>query len=151
MAIQISEKHLSPKAIKALENAKSKSQLLRDALEYYVNRDEIEVASVASDPEMKMDIKEIKELLQNMSLQPAHTESIVVKDDISTRGNEDLKVGTTVVSEVPVIKHEDTVVEVADTSNQHMTEKTITATSNDDLSDEQKAQIAKNLDFALDF
>lgn len=37
MAIQISEKLLSEKARKALSNAVSKSQFLRDAIEFYVN------------------------------------------------------------------------------------------------------------------
>lgn len=37
MAIQIDEKLLSPEAKQALENAKSKSKFVRDAIEAYVN------------------------------------------------------------------------------------------------------------------
>lgn len=59
LAIQISENHLSPEAVKALNNAKNKSQFLRDAIEFYVNRKE-------DDNGLKNDIKQIKELLVNI-------------------------------------------------------------------------------------
>lgn len=61
MAIQIDEKLLSQRAKEALRNAKSKSQLLRDALEAYVR---IEPAKMLNeDIEIRRDIKDIKELL----------------------------------------------------------------------------------------
>lgn len=80
MAIQISENNLSPKARKALANAKNKSQLLRDALEFYVNRDEVVASPVTGvDSGLQSDIKEIKELLKGLAL-PGVVESVASKE-----------------------------------------------------------------------
>lgn len=75
MAIQISEKHLSPEAKRALSNAKNKSQFMRDAIEFYVRRgfdkENIEVScdsEIRKDiKEVKQEIKELKEILKNLN------------------------------------------------------------------------------------
>lgn len=60
MAIQISEKGLSLKAKEALKNAKNKSQLMRDALEYYV--------AYQNDLEkVEKELSEVKSLLISLS------------------------------------------------------------------------------------
>lgn len=74
MAIQISENKLSPKARKALANAKSKSQFLRDALEFYVSRDDVD-SSLSSEisPELTSlvsEIKELKSLMKEIATRP---------------------------------------------------------------------------------
>lgn len=111
MGITISEKYLSPQVKKALANAKNKSQFIREALDFYVSRESIEVGSDTEsivvkemDSEMKSDIKEIKKLLLNMSTIPAYTESAISKDVISTSNEQSqpVKVIDTVTDEVPV-------------------------------------------------
>lgn len=67
MAIQIDEKHLSPEAKRALNNAKSKSQFMRDAIEFYVSRN-VQNIQVSCDSEIKDDIKEIKAMLKKLSI-----------------------------------------------------------------------------------
>lgn len=70
MAIQIDEKLLSPVAREALRNAKSKSKLLRDALEAYVRMD---ISNMVSNndstygQEILDSVKEIKEMLRGLS------------------------------------------------------------------------------------
>jgi hypothetical protein len=70
MAIQISEKFLSPRAVAALNKAPNKSQFLRDAIEYYVNRGPVNISSripgVSDASELQSDIKDIKELLNRI-------------------------------------------------------------------------------------
>lgn len=66
MAIQISEDKLSPEAKEALRNAKSKSQLLRDALEAYVRKMDVS-SNVMKNNNLTNDIKDIKEMLQKIS------------------------------------------------------------------------------------
>ncbi len=83
MAIQISEHKLSPEAKKALNNAKNKSQFLRDAIEYYVKRGKESTDFI----KMKEEIKEIKSLLIQMTSnsKPIYTETAVTetfKDNI---------------------------------------------------------------------
>ncbi|MCT4584045.1 MAG: hypothetical protein N4A54_03885 [Peptostreptococcaceae bacterium] len=80
MAIQISEHKLSPQAKKALNNSKNKSQFLRDAIEFYVKRDQQTDLNSSSDPEMKEDIKEIKDMLLQLSSKSINFESAVDKD-----------------------------------------------------------------------
>lgn len=68
MAIQIDERHLSVEAQRALNNAKNKSQLLRDALEYYVRRGGvISEVTFDSNNEVANNVKEIKNMLLEMS------------------------------------------------------------------------------------
>jgi|LSQX01.3.fsa_nt_gb hypothetical protein len=70
MAIQISEKFLSPRAVAALNKAPNKSQFLRDAIEYYVNRGPVNISSripgISDASELQSDIKDIKELLNRI-------------------------------------------------------------------------------------
>lgn len=70
VAIQIDEKLLSPVAQEALRNAKSKSKLLRDALEAYVRMDISKIIQ-NNNPECGQEIlnsvREIKEMLQVLS------------------------------------------------------------------------------------
>jgi len=70
MAIQIDEKLLSPIAQDALKNAKSKSKLLRDALEAYVRMDISKIIQ-NNNPECGQEIlnsvREIKEMLRVLS------------------------------------------------------------------------------------
>lgn len=63
MAFQIDEKHLSKLAQQHMHNAKSKAKLTRDAIEYYVRREEDFKEFVA----MKEDVSEIKELLKALT------------------------------------------------------------------------------------
>jgi hypothetical protein len=71
MAIQIDEKLLSPRAREALANAKSKSKLLRDALEAYIRNDPNQSfagnVQDVGDPEVKQDIKDIKDMLLKLT------------------------------------------------------------------------------------
>lgn len=71
MAIQISEKFLSPRAIAALNKAPNKSQFLRDAIEYYVNRGPVNISSripgISDISDLRDDIKDIKELLSSIA------------------------------------------------------------------------------------
>lgn len=65
MGIQIDEKLLSPVAKNALSNAKSKSKLLREALEAYVRLQPGSTQTSSNDElsNLKDELKEIKELL----------------------------------------------------------------------------------------
>lgn len=60
LGIQISEHNLSPEAKEALNNAKNKSQFLRDAIEFYVRRGE-------QNKDIEKDIREIKDLLKDLA------------------------------------------------------------------------------------
>lgn len=81
MAIQISEKGLSPEAKRALNNAKNKSQFMRDAIEYYVKSGNIQdTVEISCDSEIKEDIKEIKEILKNLSINRSALESVTSLD-----------------------------------------------------------------------
>lgn len=95
MAIQISEKHLSPEAKRALNNAKNKSQFMRDAIEYYVKSEKIQNAVETSCySDIKEDIKEIKEMLKSLSVNRNVLESITSLDgslnEIENNNNEEI-------------------------------------------------------------
>lgn len=60
MAIQIDENKISPVARKALANAKSKSQLLRDALEFYVNSRAYITGETEEEASSEMDLGDFK-------------------------------------------------------------------------------------------
>lgn len=75
MGIQISEDKLSPLASKALKNAKNKSQFLRDAIEFYVQRGTI-------DDEIRNDLNELKEMIRKLHTQPISNQSTSVDIDI---------------------------------------------------------------------
>jgi len=62
LGIQINENKLSPEAKKALQNAKSKSQFMRDAIEFYVRHMERSCTDGSLD-DLKGDIKDIKSML----------------------------------------------------------------------------------------
>lgn len=62
MGIQITEKGLSSKARKALSNAKNKSRFLREAIEFYVQREESEEPSY----DFHDELQEIKTLIGNL-------------------------------------------------------------------------------------
>ncbi|WP_394903751.1 hypothetical protein, partial [Clostridium butyricum] len=83
MAIQISEDKLSPEAKEALRNAKSKSQLLRDALEAYVRNMDVS-ATITKNNNLANDIKDIKDMLLKISEGSIQ----ITKDNIRT---EDIK------------------------------------------------------------
>lgn len=63
MGIQISEDKLSPRAQAALRNAKSKSQFLRDAIEFYVSRDMDSMNTLLS--ELMEEIKALRKMLSS--------------------------------------------------------------------------------------
>lgn len=63
MGIQISEHKLSPRAQAALRNAKSKSQFLRDAIEFYVSRDMDSMNTLLS--ELMEEIKALSKMLSS--------------------------------------------------------------------------------------
>lgn len=68
MAIQITEKHLSPEAKKALDNAVNKSQFLRDAIEFYVRRGQVsECENVGENTTLREELKEIKSILAQLT------------------------------------------------------------------------------------
>lgn len=96
MAIQISEKNLSPEARNALNNSKNKSQLMRDALEYYVgnkkNQETLDV-SVSCDTEIKNEIKEIKDEISQIKeiLMALSTNNTFKIDNISMNTAENIK------------------------------------------------------------
>lgn len=83
MAIQISEDKLSPEAKEALRNAKSKSQLLRDALEAYVRNMDVS-STITKNNNLANDIKDIKDMLLKISEGSIQ----IIKDNIRT---EDIK------------------------------------------------------------
>lgn len=63
MAFQIDEKHLSKLAQEHMHNAKSKAKLTRDAIEYYVQREE----DFKEFKKLKDDIAEIKSMLKALT------------------------------------------------------------------------------------
>jgi len=62
VGIQITEKGLSSKARKALSNARNKSRFLREAIEFYVQREESEEPS----HDIHDELQEIKTLIGNL-------------------------------------------------------------------------------------
>lgn len=87
MVLQLNEKYLSDKARKAVRNIDNKSQLLREAVEFYVNRDEILAYGNSSKEKLIISlIEEIKDLnatIKNMKVQNV--------EKISNSTNEDIK------------------------------------------------------------
>lgn len=138
MAIQITEKLLSAKAQKALNNAVNKSQFLRDAIEYYVNREPQATASTASiDPDIRNDIQEIKELLQKLTNQPGVTESAASIEKIVVSAVErkaEIAVANKVITERP----KDTVTPIEKTVSEPQAKQI-----NSNMSDAEKAAIDK--------
>lgn len=90
MAIQISEDKLSPEAKEALRNAKSKSQLLRDALEAYVRN--MNVSSTIPNNNLISDIKDIKEMLLKISEGTIQVTKENIKQDKVTEINKNIEV-----------------------------------------------------------
>lgn len=66
ISIQVDEKKLSARAANALLNAKNKSQFLRDALEFYVQRS-LPTQGAVSD--VRPDLEEIKDLIRDLHTQ----------------------------------------------------------------------------------
>jgi predicted DNA-binding protein len=85
MGIQITEDKLSEKAKEELKNCKSKSQYLRDAIEYYVQYKHVDVEVILKEVEvLKRDLKEGQEqiisLLKNSSVIPEKPEEISAQE-----------------------------------------------------------------------
>lgn len=137
MAIQINEKHLSSKAKKALNNAKNKSQFLRDAIEFYVNRESV-YENIGSD--LKEDVREIKELLLKMSIPPLITETAITKESFLT-------------SQSPKSSVQDSSkeIEIDKLKEYAASEVKVEEAINDDgLSEAKKKEIAEMLDNSID-
>lgn len=66
ISIQVDEKKLSSLAAKALLNAKNKSQFLREAIEFYVQRS---LPAQSSVPDVRPDLEEIKDLIRDLHTQ----------------------------------------------------------------------------------
>lgn len=86
MGIQISEEKLSPKAQAALRNAKSKSQFLRDAIEFYVGRD---IAQLSEISELVEEIKALRKMLSDIAASQAS--SVLISEIDATRNADVLK------------------------------------------------------------
>ena len=82
MAIQISEKNLSPLAAKALNNAKNKSQFLRDAVEFYVQRG-IQTGGNHNENGIRSDLGEIKDMIRD--LQQVLAQKVVFEPAVSEK------------------------------------------------------------------
>lgn len=75
MAFQISEKQLSELAQKCMSNTKNKAKFTRDAIEYYVRREE----DLKEFLIMKEDIAEIKDLIK--SIKSSGGQVVDIKDE----------------------------------------------------------------------
>lgn len=137
MAIQISEKNLSPKAQKALNNAVNKSQFLRDAIEFYVSR---EYPEAAPDPEIKNDIKEIKELLLRITTQPGTIETAVSIEKVTIPEAVKPAIKAEAAEKPKAVINNDAAVS---------TKETVTNQPDSDMSEAEKKAIEKMLDESL--
>jgi len=152
VSIQINETKLSPEARKALQNSKSKSQFMRDAIEFYVKHRQ---TTNTTDPEIKEDIKQIKEMLKKLCTEGtkvSFTENISSEEVRTEITNEKD------IVEIPVIN------EIKDKEPVQIMDKTIkepekkTEVINDpikeevtgNIDDEKKREIEKLLDASLD-
>lgn len=142
MAIQINEKHLSPEATQALQNAKSKSQFLRDAVEFYVSK-EGETSILKKEVDiLKSDIKEIKNLLievlqQQQQPQSQKINEVVVDEPLHKESSSEKNTGA----------HEEgkKVERMKEKQPLKGPEKEERSSSTDDISEEQKKQIEQML------
>lgn len=141
MSIQISESKLSPEARKALQNAKSKSQFMRDAIEFYVkNRD------ASSDSELLNDIREIKNMLSKLCDEspPVKAQVISHKDKKEPELIREPEIKKEAVTVVPDIKRKEP--DIPNVSS----EKINTEKSKAELDEEKKREIEKLLDKSLE-
>lgn len=145
MAIQISEKKLSPKAQKALSNAKNKSQFLRDAIEHYVSKD---IPQITNDPELKEDIKEIKEFLMKIASQKTSNDEVAFTQETFASSQKEIKAEKNLSEN----KKENQAVENRDLKiEEDSTEKNEKANiSEDGYTEEQKREIEEMLVNSID-
>jgi len=141
VSIQINETKLSPEARKALQNSKSKSQFMRDAIEFYVKHRQ---TTNTTDPEIKEDIKQIKEMLKKLCTEGtkvSFTENISSEEVRTEITNEKD------IVEIPVIN------EIKDKEPEKKTEvinNPIKEEVTGNIDDEKKREIEKLLDASLD-
>lgn len=139
MAIQIDpDKHLSLEAKKALDNAKNKSQFLRDAVEYYVRR---------NDTEIKKDLEEIKQLLKQLNVTPAYTEESVIESAITKEKELEEE---TLKKEIEQLQNEKITTQVEEPEAVQAKSNIDNNNSDNNISDDDKRAIEKMLDASLD-
>lgn len=158
MAIQISEDKLSENARSYLKKAKSKSQFLRDALEYYtkalmnVGNENSENNANYIDEEVAKDIKEIKEIVLKLSLTNNKPYEIVKHE------NTDNKEKNIDVVNDKEIKPKNSIITNKVENKNYIEENIIEAKSEkiesikdaeDKLSDDEREKLERDLDYSI--
>lgn len=157
MAIQISEDKLSPEAKEALRNAKSKSQLLRDALEAYVRN--MNVSSTIPNNNLISDIKDIKEMLLKISEGTIQVTKENIKQDKVSKINKNIELeGLSKEKKINDIENVSKVVNISEAENKIIDEikelvpKKVIEQSKDDnneMSEEEKRRIEEMVNNSL--
>jgi hypothetical protein len=88
MSITLNEKYLSPEAQKALENSKNKSQFMRDALEFYVNRKNVVPSAQGNDDQMDRLLAEMDEMKSLIKDLASRSEGLDTEKQFSKRSSE---------------------------------------------------------------
>jgi len=98
ISIQVDEQKLSTQAAKALKNAKNKSQFLRDAIEFFVQR---ELPENIVKQDVRSDLEEIKELIRELHIQSHIAQSSqVINSRLNTPENNQAEESTPMTSTV---------------------------------------------------
>lgn len=157
MAIQISEDKLSSEAKEALRNAKSKSQLLRDALEAYVRN--MNVSSTIPNNNLISDIKDIKEMLLKISEGTIQVTKENIKQDKVSKINKNIELeGLSKEKKINDIENVSKVVNISEAENKIIDEikelvpKKVIEQSKDDnneMSEEEKRRIEEMVNNSL--
>jgi len=147
MAIQISEHKLSPLAQQALNNAKNKSQFLRDAIEYYVS-------SELNNLDIKEDIKEIKNILKQLASQTVYDETVATKNEeekenitVNINSNDDIKKTVDNVNNTESNKQLN--IESKETKNETINKSIKSNATKDELTEKQKKYLEDLIDNSL--
>ncbi|NFL43544.1 hypothetical protein FDB61_17915 [Clostridium botulinum] len=154
MAIQIDEKLLSAEVKTVLSNAKNKSQLLRDALEFYVKNmkgENISEKKTNYEDELINDVRDIKTMLLQMSQvnqvitkeNPIVIEKRAVVEDV-----EPIKKGEEVKNN---IKFKDIESNDIKKKSKEVITKKVGNVNDNEMSDEEKEEIEKMVNDSLNF
>lgn len=154
LAIQIDEKLLSAEVKTVLSNAKNKSQLLRDALEFYVKNmkgENISEKKTNYEDELINDVRDIKTMLLQMSQvnqvitkeNPIVIEKRAVVEDV-----EPIKKGEEVKNN---IKFKDIESNDIKKKSKEVITKKVGNVNDNEMSDEEKEEIEKMVNDSLNF
>ncbi len=153
LAIQIDEKLLSAEVKTVLSNAKNKSQLLRDALEFYVKNmkgESISEKKTNYEDELINDVRDIKTMLLQISQVNtviAQEKPIVIEKRTVVEEVEPIKKGEEVENN---IKFKDIKSDDIKKSKEVITKKVENVNDNE-MSDKEKEEIEKMINDSLNF